>query len=130
MSKSAVTFFIVVAIVVIRVVFFSPSIEEELAKTCEIINKDCPQTIDEETRLDKVTSGPGKSFTYHYTLINFVKADLINIAQIQSAQDAAVRNELQNNPAIKKDILGRGITMVYRYYDKNNDFLFEVVINP
>lgn len=42
----------------------------------EQINQSAPTMVDEETRLDKASVGPGALLTYHYTLPNFVSDDL------------------------------------------------------
>jgi len=60
-----------------------PSLEEIQPKVidgfniaAEQINQSAPTMVDEETRLDKASVGPGVLLTYHYTLPNFVSDDL------------------------------------------------------
>lgn len=42
----------------------------------EQINQSAPTMVDEETRLDKASVGPGALLTYHYTLPNFALSDV------------------------------------------------------
>lgn len=63
--------------------FDKPSLEEIQQKVidgfgtaAEQINQSAPTMVDEETRLDKASVGPGALLTYHYTLPNFASEDL------------------------------------------------------
>lgn len=45
-------------------------------KGATIINPQLPKMIDSETRLDRVSVGPGARAVYHYTLINYSSKDI------------------------------------------------------
>jgi protein TonB len=50
-------------------------IENKMAAFSKKINPTLPRMIDEETRLDTSAAGPGKVFTYFYTLISHASSD-------------------------------------------------------
>lgn len=47
-----------------------------LKEVADTMNKSCPMTIDESTRLDNVTTLPSRTLQYNYTLVNNVKDEL------------------------------------------------------
>ena len=102
--------------------------DTELMAAASELNKQCPMMVDKDTRLDNAMGGPGKVFTYNYTLINHSLAQL-NIPDLQ----AYLRPRLIANAessADMKSFRDNSVTLVYRYNDKDNKSAFEVRITP
>ena len=49
---------------------------EGFAKAAAQINRTLPKMIDEDTRVDNVTVGPGARMVYHYTFPKYVSRDI------------------------------------------------------
>ena len=67
MKNFLVSLVAIIIIVVLRVVA-SPSIEKQLKKECDQINKTCPTKLNKDLRLDKVTAN-GKTINYTITVM-------------------------------------------------------------
>lgn len=103
---------------------FSPSksspqdIEAKLIEGFEIalieINQKCPMMIDEETRLDKATVGPGARGVYHHTFINY-KAKDIDADWLRTSLRAEVMQKVCTNDSMKESLQYGGI-YVYSYF--------------
>src|SRR5882724_11352202 len=52
------------------------TLDARLARVADNMNKQLPIMADAETRLDKVTAGPGSQLTYAFTLPNQSKSEL------------------------------------------------------
>ena len=108
--------------------FKKPNIEEILIQVAEEMNKNCPITLDGDTRLDTTMGGPGKSFSYFYTLVNYSKEE-INQDTLITYLKPNIINNVSTNPqmAIFRE---NEITMNYNYKDKEGVFLFVITVTP
>ncbi len=104
------------------------TIEQSLESAAQEVNKTCPRNVDAETRLDKTEAGPGKTFTYQYTLINRTKSEL-DIEKLNAALRHGIVKGYKTDPAMKV-FRDNGVTMHYRYNDKEGVALTEVVVAP
>jgi hypothetical protein len=104
------------------------SFDEQLIKISEQINQNCPMVIDSETRLDNTIGGPGKMFMYNYTLVNMSK-DEIDIPQFKSYIEPRVINNARTNNDMRS-FRDNKVEMVYKYFDKNGVFVFDVRVLP
>lgn len=112
--------------------FFNQSgtknIVQELEKAAIEINSSCPKLLDEETRLDGAKSGPGKKFSYYYTLVKYSAQEVE-----KSIFDKDIAPEIKKI-ALKGDgirtMLGNGIFVEYHYSGKNGKFISMVKIDP
>ena len=102
------------------------SFNQTLVRVAERVNKTLPKTLDADTRLDSVSAGPAKKFTYFYTLPNQSKSEL-DAAQIQNALRPNIVAAYKTNEDLK-DFRDHNVEMHYRYSDKNGQFLFEIVV--
>jgi hypothetical protein len=92
------------------------------------MNRKCPLQIDEWTRLDSTTAGPGKTFTYYYTLVNQTRKRI----DAKSMEDR-LKPLLINNMKTNRDLevlRKNGITMCYTYYDKNGQCVLNIRVKP
>lgn len=56
-------------------------IESALKKMAVQINKNMPTAVDAITRIDNLTTGPGRKFTYNYSVLNTQSSDPNRITQ-------------------------------------------------
>ena len=99
------------------------------------VNKQCPMTIDEMTRMDSTTySGKDNTFTYFYTLSGHTltgTADDPTIAEATQKQLAESLPEIIKNTDDLKIYREMDVTMLYVYLsDKTHEELFRVKITP
>ena len=81
-------------------VFAPPTFDEQLMKISSEINKSCPFMVDQDTRLDNTMGGPGKSITYHYTLVNYLEED-INSDELRKYITPQLINNIKTNDDMK-----------------------------
>ncbi|MFI3189267.1 hypothetical protein BCS42_14215 [Crenothrix sp. D3] len=86
------------------------SLENELARTADSINKTLPMKIDKETRLDKVEINSGLRLTFFHTLLNYSSREIDINSQIQTY----VKNNVCANEE-RKSYLQHGVTFDYIY---------------
>ena len=74
--------------------------------------------------LDSVSAGAGKEFKYFYTLVNQAKEeiDTLSAKQFLTAQ---IIDNIKSNEQMRF-MREAEVTMIYRYYDRNSDFVFEI----
>ena len=112
----------------------SPSdsaIEKALSDASAEINKTCPETVDEETRLDSTSTAPGKILQYNYTLVNIAKADLTDqqLKDFEAALKPEILTALKDNPAMKS-LKDYQVTFKYSYKSSDAQDLFTLTITP
>lgn len=113
---SVLSFFITYFI--IQEIFFKPpSFDKEMVKVANEINKNCPMTLDKETRLDNVEALPDHVFRYNYTLVNMEKSQ-IESSGIKEYLQSKISSDVQTNPDLKA-FREHKTTMEYNYKDKN-----------
>ena len=70
----------------------------------EQLNQGTPKMIDEETRMDNVSVGPGAVLTYHYTFPNYasdeVDAEWVS-SELRQSVEQSVCNSLEMKPALQ-----------------------------
>ena len=106
----------------------SKTVEEELVSAAAEINKKCPYMLDDETRADSLSPGPGKAITYYYTLVKRSAAKL-DIPRLQEAVRPAIVRNVQTNPqmvALRK----LQVKFFYKYFDRNGSPAFDLTVAP
>ena len=104
------------------------AIEEALRQASNQFNRSLPMMVDKYTRLESTMTGPGKKWTYLYTLVSMNSSD-VSQHQIQDALGANIRNGVCTNKktqAFVKD----GVQVVYRYRGGDGGIIGDVVVNP
>lgn len=71
------------------------SAESRLVERAKQLNKKLPKQLDEETRWDSASSGPGNRMNYFYTLVNVKSTDLD--ATLLAQQEASMKATLIYN---------------------------------
>lgn len=102
--------------------------EDLLRMTAQRMSAQMPMKIDADTSMDSVSSGPGRVFTYNYTVTTATK-DQIDFATIESA----FRPKLLNNYKLQssmKAFRDHNVELRYVYYDKNKEYITTIAISP
>lgn len=101
----------------------SPDVEAQLAKEVAKLNPQLPKMADNETRIDRVSSGPGRTFTYHHTMIHHTGQDIDMAFFNNSFAPGLQRNVCQQ----LKVMIQRGVTVVYSYQGRDGKPITSVV---
>ncbi|WP_156879205.1 hypothetical protein [Salinimicrobium xinjiangense] len=99
-----------------------------LKERAEIMNRDCPFVIDENTRLDSVTA-PGEDILQNnYTLL-LEHRDNIDVEAFQNILKPEITTQLKAMPEAE-DLRKTNTTLVYKYFDKDHSFVTDIVMLP
>jgi hypothetical protein len=102
------------------------TVEQELATEVTTLNKQLPKMADKETRIDSVSSGPGRLFTYHYTMINDT-AGTVNLPYFIANFAPGLRAGVCQNLA---QMIKRGVTVAYEYRGHDGKPITTVTTTP
>ena len=111
-----------------EILFQKPSFDKQLLAVASEFNKSCPIMVDSETRLDNTIGGPGKSFAYNYTLINYSK-DELDMDYLESTLRPSILNNIKTNPDMA-EFRKNKVEFKYVYKDKNGIFITNITIKP
>lgn len=103
------------------------TIDSQLQKISNEINKKCPMMVDSETRLDN-TGVVGKSILYNYTFINYF-TDELDVQFIETNLRETIRNQIKSNPDMKY-LRDNRVTFVYNYKDKIGNHITSLKFTP
>lgn len=107
------------------------SVEKKLLKASNEVNQRCPILLDKETRLDTTVAGPGKKFTYFYTLIHLSSADVRDGGKEKFLD--VMRPRIVNNVRTNKDLQpfrDVKVKMVYIYRTNDNKEFARIPVSP
>jgi Tfp pilus assembly major pilin PilA len=101
--------------------------EARLQATAEEVNKGLPKTLDKATRMESSVVGPGRKFTYLYTMVNLSR-ESINDSQMEKFSKiiknrACTMKELEEF-FINKTVVG------YRYNDMDGKLIQQIDVHP
>ncbi len=97
---------------------YGSSVEQDIEEMTVELNKRLPQQIDAITRLERLEAGPGKAYSYVYTLLQNVTD-----AQKQQVRETTTRKALatpEMQPMFKA-----GVTVWYKYFDATGKKVLE-----
>ena len=104
------------------------SIDKEMKKAADEINKTCPVQVDEYTLLENTVALPGKIFQYNYKLINLEKSE-VNLDTVRKYVYPGILENIKTNPSMEMQ-RKYDVTFKYYYKDKNGAFVDEYVVKP
>lgn len=123
------TVFFALSYALVQYLFFgTPSLEKMMTKVANEMNKDCPQMVDSETRLDNATVIPPDIFQYNYTLINIEKGDL-DTSIVKENLSPNIINFVRTSSEMKA-VREKKVTVNYNYRDKNGAYVFRISVSP
>jgi hypothetical protein len=108
--------------------FGGQTVEEQLVTTAAEMNKRCPIMLDDETRADSVSAGPGKALTYNYTLVKRSVKQL-DIPRLMERLRPSIAHNAKTNPDLEH-LRELQVTFVYKYADKNGSTAFDLTVGP
>lgn len=91
-------------------------------------NRHCPLMIDDETRADSISAGPGRMLTYHITLVNHTANDL-DVDKLRERLRPGIIRTVKSD-AFLKVLREHDVTFVYSYSDKNHKPVLDVTVTP
>lgn len=99
-----------------------------LQEAARQVNEASPLIVDSETRLDGAEILPNNTFQYNYTLVNVTKAEIDTLnAKRQLEPDLIHVIRTNVGAQVFRD---HKATVVYRYHDKNDAYVFNVTVTP
>jgi hypothetical protein len=103
--------------------------EESIAieKIVRTLNKECPVQLDENTILFRYNYLAPDTMVLNYQMSNVLK-DSMDIEATKQQFEPKLRQDISQR-IDPKTMLFSTFNLVYRYYDLNQEFLFEIVIS-
>lgn len=96
-----------------------------LFQTCSDMNRNFPSFIDKDTRMDNALyTSVDTTINFSLTLVNLSKSD-IDIQLLKQKLVQSLINKSKDNPAYN-DFKEMNVHFSYTYYDKNNNYMFEI----
>ena len=102
------------------------SVVEGFEMAAKELNQNTPTMIDEETRIDNVSVGPGARLTYHYTFPGYTSQD-IDSSWILTNLRTEVKNKVCNSKEMKLSLQYGGI-YIFSYSGNDGNIIasFEI----
>ena len=103
--------------------------EESIAieKIVRTLNKECPVQLDENTILFRYNYLAPDTMVLNYQMSNVLK-DSMDIEATKQQFEPTLRKDV-GQKIDPKTMLFSTFNLVYRYYDLNQEFLFEIIIS-
>ena len=102
--------------------------EEVLRRNSAEMNKKCPIDVGAGTRLDSTSAGPGKRFTYYYTLTRQV-LDSIDVKSMNSNLKPMLIGNLKMNKSLEM-LRKNKANFYYYFFDRKGRFVLSIPITP
>lgn len=90
-------------------------------------NKELPEMIDQHTKRTSAIS-EGNKVIYNHNLINYTIEE-INIDELSKNMETSLNEHLCSSSEVTDSYLSKGIVLVFRYYDKNEQFITNISIS-
>lgn len=100
-------------------------VEKALVTVVDAINKQCPITVDQITRLDKCEA-KGKELTYYYTITD---TSMFDAKQFEEIGVPTIKEALKSNPQVAL-FREYNVVIKYKYSDKDGKELYNLTVNP
>lgn len=104
------------------------TIDEAIVKMANELNKQLPMNVDRETRLDSISPGVGRQFTYNYTFVNNRSQDFDRVAWYRGA-NSLLRNRVCTSSDMEV-FFKNGVSVSYSYQGKDGGHVGKVTISP
>lgn len=101
--------------------------DRALVETSSQLNAKLPMQVDKYTRLDSTSPGPGKRFTYLYT-VSGVLFKGVNVEGLIKALRPTVVNSYKTSPQLAS-FRDHGVEMHYVYRDTAGNYLGEIAVS-
>jgi hypothetical protein len=104
------------------------TVDEALVRIASETNKQLPMAVDRDTRLDNISPGPGRQFTYNYTFVNSRSEDFDSAAWHREARPLLQKKVCTNADLVP--LFKHGVTLAYAYRGKDGGHVGKVAISP
>ena len=104
-----------------------PWIAKDLASATALINNNCPEWVDPETRLDSVSLFRD-SLTFYYSLPNKVR-NTFNTEAFTAYLLPGIIDNIQSNTRLKMH-RDSSIAMIFFYRDRHGEFVTSFTVGP
>jgi hypothetical protein len=102
------------------------SYEDVLKKNAEAMNRKCPIIVEKDVRLDSTSAGPGKRFTYYYTMLAQTR-DSMDVKSFEDRLRPGLTNNLRTNESL--DLIRKNRADVdYRFFDRKGRLILDIGI--
>lgn len=102
--------------------------EKEMVAASAQQNKSLPMMVDKDTRWDTTIPGPGKNWTYVYTLVSPELKNITN-KEINDALGEKIRVGVCTMKEMQV-FIDKGVKITYKYRNSEGGFIGEVVVTP
>jgi hypothetical protein len=100
------------------------SYEDVLRENAAVMNRKCPIMVEKDVRLDSTSAGPGKRFTYYYTMTAQTR-DSIDVISFEERLRPGLTNNLRTNASL--DIIRKNRADVnYRFFDRKGRLILGI----
>jgi hypothetical protein len=103
-------------------------LDARLARVASNINEKLPMMADADTRLDKVTAGPGAQLTYLFTLPNQEKG-AIDVSAFENMLRQNLINNYKTNSQME-EMRSAKVSLKYQYKDKKGELFSQIIVTP
>lgn len=104
------------------------SFRKVLLQASEQVNKQCPMTVDSETRLDNTIVVGDDVIQYNYTLTEDTK-ETLDTTKLREAMIPIATNQIKTTPATET-LRKHNTIFSYLYRDKNSAYAFSFSVTP
>jgi hypothetical protein len=104
------------------------TLDDELVKMANEVNKHAPIILDSLTRLDNVMALPGHRLQYNYTITNINRDQIDTNVLIQSTKESFVE-KVKNNPKAEYFRQNK-VLLLAEYKDRYGAYLCHVLLTP
>jgi hypothetical protein len=100
----------------------------DLERVVREVNATAPKMVDDATRLDRASAGPGRRLTYDLTLISLKSEDIDPVVWKRDVFPT-IRANMAKTQAMHR-LLAAGITVASRYSSSDGVLVDEIVMRP
>lgn len=104
-----------------------PWVPKNLAESTELLNRNCPEWIDPESRLDSVVLSP-EGLTFYYSLPNKLRSTF-NADAFKAYLLPEIIDNIQTNYRLKMH-RDSSIIMIFNYLDQDGELITDITVKP
>ncbi len=101
--------------------------DDSLDAKVKELNQSAQKMVDQVTRFDRATAGPGQRITYEHTVFSITARQVNLDAWLKFTKD--LRRSIYKQEEVRR-LLRRKVTLVYRYTDINGALVGELEVRP
>jgi hypothetical protein len=112
-------------------VYHTGAVDRDLTLVSATLNKKLPVYLDDNTRLDSTSAGPGRVLHYHCTVLLWAPQwTHESVATFAADMREGLLEKARNNPATVQGFVQNGVSLEYDYTDQGATPIAQVVLTP